>query len=276
MWKSKINQFALPILLIVILALLYIDYRYILQPKLNRNQFVKELVKITEANKEPIFKISKIIKYSSAEAIDNTAQQNLQDLSISQYSDIAIYIDNMKDELTQENTIKELYLDNFKIDVGYQYGEPGLYYKNPFQISKFRMIEENQIQDTLNYKIINTNEENENSNYETPTFFADCSNPITIGYINKNIINNYQVTKENGLVSFDGRIFNNLEIDLKQLSPKISFTIHIKNNLNENFICNASADLQLETEKGTVKSGYIIEKIEDIEYYKFFKEVNFD
>ena len=274
MLKSKLKQFALPILLIVLLILCYIDVKYIFKKIIVRNQFVKEMTVIAEANREPVFRVSKIIKYSSAEAIDNTAEQNLQDLSIYQYSDIALYIDNLSTELTEKNTIKELYLDNFKTEIDYKYGNPELYYKNPLMISKFRMIEENKIQDRLDYNIIYTNEENQNSDYEKPVFFTDCSNPITISYINKDIISNYQVTKENGLVSFDGRIFNNLDIDLQQLSPKISFTIHIKNNLDESFLCNVSADLKLETESGTIKDGYIIEISDNIGYYNFFKEVN--
>ncbi len=275
MWKKILGKFALPILCFIILAILYIDYQFIFSKVASRSRFVKELIVISDANREPVFRVSKMIKYSSAEATDNTAEQNLQDLSISQYSDIALYIDNFKEEITEENTIKELYLDNFKIDVGYHYGAPTLYYKNPLEISKFRMVEENEIKDKLEYEIIYTNEENQNTDYHKPVFFTDCSNPITIGYINKEIINNYQVTKENGLVSFDGRIFNNLDINLKELSPKISFTIHLKNHLDERFICNVSANLKLETEKGSVKSGYIIEILEDMKYYNFFKEVKF-
>ena len=271
--KAKIYKFALPILCLIILAILYVDYRFIFNKIASRNQFVKELIQIAQANREVIFRVSKIIKYSSADAIDNTAEQNLQDLSIQQYSDLAIYIDNGEEDLTEKNTIKELYIDNFNIEIGYPYGTPTLYYKNPLEISKFRMLEENEIQDSLKYNIIYTNEENENSDYQTPTFFADCSNPITIGYINKDIVNHYQVTKENGLVAFDGRIFNNVDVNLKELSPKISFTIHLKNNLEENFICNMSANLQLETEEGTVKSGYIIQIVDEIGYYRFFREV---
>lgn len=273
MLKKTLEKFALPILCFIILAILYMDYRFIFSKMANRKQFVKELIVISDANREPVFRVSKIIKYSSAEATDNTLEQNLQDLSISQYSDIALYIDNFEEEITKENTIKELYLDHFQIDVGYHYGTPSLYYKNPLEISKFRMIEENEIKDKLEYEIIYTNEENQNTDYHKPVFFTDCSNPITIGYINKEIINNYQVTKENGLVSFDGRIFNNLDINLNDLSPKISFTIHIKNHLDEDFVCNMSANLRLETEKGSVKSGYIIEILDDVKYYNFFKEV---
>ncbi len=270
--KSKIYKVGLPVLLII-LAILSINFGFIIRKIANKNQFANDMIQIAQANQEPIFQVSKIIKYSSADAIDNTAEQNLQDLSIQQYSDIAIYIDNLTDELTEKNSVKELYLDNFKVQLGYQYGTPTLYYKNPLEISKYRKIDENQIQDSLIYNIIYTNEQNEESNYEKPTFFADCSNPITIGYINKNIINHYQVTGENNLVSFDGRIFNNMDIDLKNLSPKISFTIHLKNNLDQNFVCDMSAKLPLETEEGSVKSGYIIQIADEIEYYRFFREV---
>lgn len=274
MLKKTLKKFALPILCFIILAILYVDYRFIFSRIMSRNRFVKELIVVADANRNPVFRVAKIIKYSSAEAIDKTVEQNLQDLSIYQYSDIALYIDNFKEEITEENTIKELYLDNFKIDLGYRYGTPTLYYKNPLEISKFRMLDENEITDQLKYEIIYTNEENENTDYHKPVFFTDCSNPITLGYINKEVINNYQVTKENGLVSFDGRIFDNLDINLKDLSPKISFTIHLKNHLDEKFLCNVSADLKLETESGSVKSGYIIEILEDVKYYNFFKEVN--
>ena len=273
MFKSKIVKIILSILVIIaILALLYIDNKFIFQKIVQGKKFEKSAIEIYEMNKEPVFRVSKIIKYSSAEAIDNSSQQNLQDVSIHQYSDMAFYIDNLSDELTEKNTIKELYLDNFKIDVGYNKGEHILYYKNPLTISKFRMIPENEIKDKLNYQIIYTNKDNEESNYETPVFFADCSNPITLSFVNKNIVENYKVTKENGLVSFDGRMLNNLDIDLDELSPKISFIIHIKNNLDEVYSCNVSANMKLETKDGSVKSGYIIEIEDDIGYYNFYRE----
>ena len=270
--NQKFQKFKLPILLIIILAILYIDIKCILIKNIRINECVNDMIEMAEKNKETVFKVSQIIKYNSAEAEDNSAEQNLQDISIHQYSDIAIYIDNKSDELTEKNSVKELYLDNFNIDIGYKYGNPAVYYKNPLMISKFRLIESNLIEDRLEYNVVSTNEENEESDYEKPTFFADCSNPITIGYINKNIISNYQVTKDNGLVSYDGRIFNNVDMDLEKLSPKISCTIHLKNNLDENFICNLSFDLQLENEEGSIKSGYIIQKDSNIGYYRFFKE----
>lgn len=154
-------------------------------------------------------------------------------------------------------------------------GTRALYYKNPNEISKFRLIDENKIEDKLEYKIVYTNKENEESNYANPVFFTDCSNPITLGFINKDIVNNYKVTKENGIVSFDGRMLNNLNIDMEDLSPRISFTIHLKNNQDEKFKCDMSVDLEMENEERSVKSGYIIEISENNDQYKFFKEINF-
>ena len=67
-------------------------------------------------------------------------------------------------------------------------------------------------------------------------------------------------------------MLNNLDIDLDELSPKISFIIHIKNNLDEVYSCNVSANMKLETKDGSVKSGYIIEIEDDIGYYNFYRE----
>ena len=271
--KSIINKFAWPILVILLLVVVYIDGFVILKSSIIRKKCTEDLIEVSNFNKEEVFKVSKIIKYSSAEAVDNTSDQSLQDLSIYQYSDFAIYIDNLSDELSEKNTVKELYLDNFKIDVEYEKGEPALYYKNPLEISKFRLIEDNKIDEKLEYNVIFTNKENREKQYENPTFFTDCTNPITIGYINKNIVDKYQVTKENGLVSFDGRIFKNLDIDLNKLSPKVSFTIHIVNNLGEKYICNMSVDLNLENKQKSVKDGYMLETMKDIGYYRFFREM---
>lgn len=273
MLRSRFFKIIIPILIVVaILVLVYVDNKFIFQRIAKEKNFEKESIEIYEKNKEPIFRVSKVIKYSSAEAMDNSENQNLQDVNIHQYSDVAIYIDNLSEKITKKNTIKELYLDNFKIDVDYDKGEHLLYYKNPSAISKFRMNDSNRIQDTLNYNIIYTNKENEESDYDTPVFYTDCSNPIVISFVNKNIVENYKVTKENGLVTFDGRMLNNVDINLEKLSPKISFKIHLKNNLDEVYSCDVSANLKLENNEGSVKSGYIIEIADNIGYYNFYRE----
>lgn len=261
------------IIILILILFCFLNIKLFITMIIANNNLTKNAMEIYEANIEPQFEISKIIKYSSAESIDNSIEQNLQDISISQYSDFAIYINNIDEELSEKNIIKELYIDNFNIDVNYKNEEPVLYYKNPLEISKFRMNEENKINDRLTYKIVHTNEENQNSDYNDPTFYADCSNPITIEYVNKNIVQNYKVNKNKGLVSYDGRIFNNLDIDLKSLEPKISFTIHLKNGLDKMFSCNVILKLDFENDNESIKSGYFIQIFDNIEKYKFIQEV---
>ena len=77
------------------------------------------------------------IFYVRHNAIDNSSDQSLQDVSICQYSDLSIYIDNSESstDLTDENTVKELYIDNIVITSQSDIGTKILNYKNPLNFS---------------------------------------------------------------------------------------------------------------------------------------------
>lgn len=61
-----------------------------------------------------IFSVDKIIIYSSAYATKSINSNS--NFDISQYSDIAIFINNNSNNtFTKENTIKQLYIDNIKL-----------------------------------------------------------------------------------------------------------------------------------------------------------------
>ena len=98
------------ILLLCILSFLYYDL--IFKASYAKDEFSTQVEKIAKQNENPIFKIQKILIYSSANAIDKSENESLQDLSILQYSDIAITIDNTSAiyDLTNENTVKDLYI----------------------------------------------------------------------------------------------------------------------------------------------------------------------
>ena len=222
----------------------------------------------SEENKNHIFKINKIMLYSSVDVVDKSEQETLQNLNLSQYTDIAIYIDNKnyKKELTEENTIKELYIDNIKITAISSNGEKILNYKNPYLYGKYRTLqnEENKIK----FNILHTNDENISSEYDVPTFYTDCSNPITLGYINKNVVTDYYIRANDEAVSFDGSLLKKANIKLEVLNTQIDFCIHIKNNLDEEFVCNVSIDDNLENDDGGLYTGYIMKifEISDKEY----------
>ena len=135
--KNKISirnvklAFAILIILIFVVFLLY--YHFVLSRAINKNKFANEMIAISDNNENSIFSVQKILLYSSATAIDNSINNSLQNMSICQYSDISIYIDNLSyiSELTDENTVKELYVDNIVISSNSDVGTKTLNYKNP-------------------------------------------------------------------------------------------------------------------------------------------------
>ena len=260
--KSKISiknvklAFAILIILLFVVFLLY--YHFILADVINRNQFANEMIEISDKNENSIFNIQKILVYSSATAIDNSENNSLQNMAISQYSDISIYIDNLShvSELTDENTVKELYIDNIVINSNSDKGTKVLNYKNPLNFGKYKYIDEPS-NNRIDFDIVNTNSENENNDYSNPTFYTDCSNPITLGYLNKDILTNYSVSQESSSVSFNGKVLQEANIAIDDINYVLSFRINIVNNLNQKFTYNMNLSVDLDGDNGGIYNGYV-------------------
>jgi len=201
---------------------------------------------IASENKKPVFKISKIMLYSSGGMVDNSQNGLLQDLDISQFTDIAVYIDNKSrvQDLTPQNTVKELSICNIKLDANSDVGSKFVNYKNPLSYGKFANLQYND--KDITFKGVTTNEENNNSDYNTPVFFADCSNPISLGYLNSGILKNYNMPEDDNYGTslsaktavFDGSILKKAGIKIEDLKCNLSFTIKITNYLGEQYTCD--------------------------------------
>ncbi len=266
------NEKLIMIILIILLCLSLFIYHYIINKKTLNENFSKELIKIDQENENPVFTIDKIMLYSSADAVDNTKQQNLQNLSVFQYTDIAIYINNTNyiKDITAENTINELYIDNINMTLNSGTGNQILNYKDIHEFGKFKLIDNSG--GRINYNVLHTNIENETNDYSVPTFFTDCSNPITLGYVNKDIVTKYKVSKENNLIVFDGKVLKTAGVNLKDIGCNITFSIHLKNNLDEEYVYNADINISLEDE--AIYKGFSVKmknKFDDKN--KFFKVV---
>lgn len=268
MKKRKINIIS-TIILIVILCLISIwGYKYIFEVETLRAQYAEESETFIENNNNPVFKVGQIILFSSANAKDNS-DGKLKNIDISQFTDMAIYIDNKgkEKEITPENTINEIYIDNIKIEGASDIGEKIFNYKNPKNTGKYVDLN-NWEQDGILFSVLNTNPKNDLANYEEPTFYTDCSNPISLGLINKNILTNCEVGDETGSITFDGSILGNANVNLKDLKTKVSFTINITNNYNEKYACDLELEIDLESENQEIYSGYLVKmfKPEGVEY----------
>ena len=64
--------------------------------------------------------------------------------------------------------------------------------------------------------------------------------------------------EQNKLLSFNGSILELANVDLEKITPKISFEIHILNNLNEEYFCKVFLNVDLKNSEGSINSGYII------------------
>ena len=230
------------------------------------------MVEISDENEQTVFSIQKIMLYSSANAVDNSENQSLNNMSISQFSDISLYIDNSKisSDLTDENTIKELYIDNIYLSTQSENGTKILNYKNPLNFGKYQNVEQAS-NNRIDFKIINTNQENESNNYDEPTFYSDCSNPISLGYLNKDLLTNYSVSDNSKTISFNGKVLKEANVNLDEIQPTLNFTIHIVNNLGEKFAYNMKLNIDLTG----IYDGYSFKgKNTSGTEYNFFKEIN--
>lgn len=230
----KINERLLIVIFMIIIILLTIIYSKIIRLYIDNNQLKNDAILIAEKNEKTVFSIQKITLLSSANAIDNSLEKSLQDLNLYQFTDIAIQIEN-GDELTNENTVKRLYIDNIEINTRAKKGIQNLDYKNYQKFGKMEEI----IQTTperIDFNIVYTNEENQKANYDNPTFYTDCSNPITLEYVNKNLVKGYKLG-ENDSISFDGRILKSAGISLEDIECYLRLKVNIESNLDEKYSC---------------------------------------
>ena len=255
--KVKNHKLVLTILILILCILSVLYYDLIFRETFARDLFTNQVVELAQANEKPIFKIQKIILYSGANAIDNSENESLQDLSILQYTDIAIYLDNTSTiyDMTNENTIKELYIDNIDIKTGSDKGDQYINYKNALDFAKYKDIEEPESAQ-IEYNIVTNNDENDSTDYSKPTFYSDCSNPITLEYMNKDIVTNYAPSDSSNTISFNGKVLQEAGINLEDVNYTLSFNINLVNNLNEHFVCTVRLNVDLSGDDGGIYKGY--------------------
>lgn len=272
MKKKSLNIKLIVIIEIILTIIVFGTYKHIYNIEKRRIAYAESSAKFVEENKEPVFKIGKIILYSSAHAVDKSDGQ-LKNIDISQFTDMEIYIDNTKKDtsITAENTINEMYIDNIKISTKANTGVKSINYKNPFNCGKYTEIE-NYKDDGILFRVSNTNREDSEVDYNDNIFFTDCSNPISLGFVNQNLLTGCEVNSTNGSITFDGSILRSANVNLEEIKPTVSFTIHITNNYNEEFECNVSFDIDLSDDNGGIYNGYIMKVLNtDNEKFNFLK-----
>ena len=271
--RVKHESKALIIAFVFLSAVLYAYWYFVVSPIISNISFANEVTKFIVKNEEPIFKIDEVILYSSAAAEDKSEGQILKDLDISQFTDISIKIDNKSyiSELNNKNTVSELYIDNIKITRETDQGESRLNYKSPIIFGKYSdSIEQT---DRIDFNILHTNEDNKNNDFSKPTFFTDCSKPITLGYLNKNVKTNAEISTTNEKIDFNGKLLKLADVPIKDVAYRVSFQIHLKNSLEESFVYSMDLNLPMQEKSSSIYDGYIFKKmLNQSKSYYFLRE----
>lgn len=245
--KSIILIIILVISIFVFLSLSYILYSYFS----NKLSFEDFALDIYDKNNKQIFTIDKIVFFSSCNSdssVNTNSTININNLT--QYTDIAIFINNSSEEHDLSNTLKSVSIKNFSFNNTPQLGTYNIYYKSLTDFAKYSVLEDNLIDDELNFEIISSDE----ADYNKPVLFNNCANPITLSYVNSNIKNDYTITND-GSISYDGSLLKKCNILLDDISCSFSFTIFIENNLGEKFKCPVYLDIPLENSTSSIYDG---------------------
>lgn len=243
--------FKILLMVTLLVLLIYLFYHFAFVPfKSSKNSY--------QNSENSPFSLAKIIVYSSAygENKDTTFEQSKWILDLFQYSDIALYIDNGNTELNSENTIKKLWLENIKIAKP-NIGSPYLYYLNSLNFGTAHFEQQDKIQESLEFTVLNDENLDSNLQYNTPTFFTDCSNPITLKYVNHSIKKGFEISSHE-TVSFHGKLLQMADIPLVNLASNLQLTIHITNHNNEDFYYDLSLPIPLETQSQSILEGSVL------------------
>lgn len=244
----------LSLCLLISLIIFYLLINFVYNKFKVKSNFEKDIVN-NSSEVSDIFRIDKIVLFSSANATNNETTRDLWNLNIYQYTDIAIYLDNNeKTSLSEQNTIKKLYLDNISFGSLPDRGTPSLYYKDIKTFGTSNLLEYNKINENLDFNIINYDETLDTSK---PNFYTTCQMPITVQFVNNNVKENTIIPNSGNLLKFDGSLLSKANIALNSILCNLSFNINIVNNLDEKFVYNVSFPIPLEDEDGSIYDGYV-------------------
>lgn len=220
------------ILLLVFLIIAFIFSSILIWMSFNKNKpssDKKDLPKTTTA-----YSIEKIVSYSSAYGLNNEETQARWNLNLSQYTDIAIY-------LNLQNDINSLFIDN----ISYTRSEGNAYYLSSLPIEDFGKTPANNI-DIQPIEKLELNVES----------------PITLRYINQNFKENCVITDIENPLIFDGSLLKRGKVTLSSLKNTISFTLHLVDTSGKEFTYPVQIPINLENKETgeTIYSGNYMEE----------------
>ena len=267
--KSKISTHLLPVFLTVILMLiLFFITDFFYNRFVGKMLFESQVLAFAENITNPTFAIKKIVLNSSAGASSNSEKQkDFWNLNIYQYTDIAFYIEPT--DFSVNHTIKSLSINQISLWTKPSLGTPGLLYRNPYDFGKSTEIKESSfISDTLSYEILPPDAK---IDYSKPQFYEDCSIPIVLEYLNKDIKTNHIIANNGTPLLYDGSLLKKGNITLSSIAANLSFQITIFTQSNEEYVCHVTLAIPLEDQEKNIYEGnytQILDSVSNMQFYK--------
>ena len=256
------NIIILSIIVILLFILVLILSNMLFYTYTSKRNFEDGVLAFSNKNDKTIFEIKDITFFSSCDAKNkNASSSNFTIENLYQYTDMALFVTSPSKEKTLENTLKEVYIDNVKFTKSPTLGSPRLYYKNIYNFAKSDIVQNNLIDNRLNFTITSENE----ANLDSPTLYNNLANPIVLSFVNENIKSDYTITDTTKPITKDGSLLKRCEVLLNSISTSMSFDIYIVNNLNQEFKTTIYIDIPLDSEEKSLYDGNITLK----------KDVNF-
>ena len=264
MKKSKI---ILTIIVIILIGIVIFLAFLVFQKHILKKQFENDILNFANKNQSTIFTIGSITLFSSADAAykTNTAN-NFTIQNLYQYTDIALFINNISNENTLENTFKKVHIENLHFSSMPKLGEPNLYFKSINNFAKSDLTEEPPITDSFEFTISSSDE----ADLTTPTLYNNLANPLTFSYVNSNIKSDYTITDISSPITYDGSLLQKCNIHLEDIACILSFDIYITNNLDEDFKTTVSIDIPLSYEDESIFDGNLtIKQDTNYTFYRY-------
>ena len=250
------------ILFIIVFILCYLlFYKYVL-----KRNFENSVLDFSSKNEKTVFEIKDITFFSNCDVKNKSASSsNFTIENLYQYTDMAIFITSPESNKSYENTLKSVYIDNIKFTKTPTLGSPSFYYKNISNFAKSDIIDENLINNRLDFNITSDDE----ANLDKPTLYNNLANPIVLSYVNSNIKTDYTITNTSSPITYDGTLLKKCDVLLSTIESSISFDIYITNNLEQEFKCSVYLDIPLETNSETIYDGKVT--LKDSTNFTFYR-----
>ena len=251
------------ILFIIVFILCYLlFYKYVL-----KRNFENSVLDFSSKNEKTVFEIKDITFFSNCDVKNKSASSsNFTIENLYQYTDMAIFITSPESNKSYENTLKSVYIDNIKFTKTPTLGSPSFYYKNISNFAKSDIIDENLINNRLDFNITSDDE----ANLDKPTLYNNLANPIVLSYVNNNIKTDYTITDTSSPITYDGTLLKKCDVLLSTIESSISFDIYITNNLEQEFKCSIYIDIPLETDNESIYDGKVtLKQNTSFKFYRY-------